>query len=198
LEPAYEKRNNKVITIDEIRSKFIKVGRNPLSDPGNPARSDFDGVSGVDNTQSKVKKSKVKKSKVNFIGGSSEPPFSEFQKSALELSELLLFSHRKAMPDYLSGKKDIKVIRRWAVDIEKLIRLDKKSPDKIRQVILWTKTPDNFWFNNIQSGEKLRKHFEQLSGQMQTDSNKRSRAGPPAYRITADNIPPDDLDQYFN
>jgi hypothetical protein len=59
LEPAYEKRNNKVITIDEIRSKFIKGGRSPLSDPGNPARSDFDGVSGVGNTQSKVNKSKV-------------------------------------------------------------------------------------------------------------------------------------------
>jgi hypothetical protein len=60
LKPAYEKRNNKVITIDEIRSKFIKGGRNPLSDPGNSARSDFDGVSGDDNPQSKVKKSKVK------------------------------------------------------------------------------------------------------------------------------------------
>jgi hypothetical protein len=128
----------------------------------------------------------------------SEPPLSESQKSALELSGLLLSSHRKEIPDYLSGKKDIKTIQRWADDIEKLIRIDKKSPDKIRQVILWAKTPGNFWFNNIQSGEKLRKHFERLFGQMQTDSGKRFGTRPPAHRIAADNIPPDDLDQYFN
>jgi hypothetical protein len=128
----------------------------------------------------------------------SEPPLSEFQKSALELSELLLSSHRKEIPDYLSGKKDIRTIQRWAVDIEKLIRIDKKSPDKIRRVILWAKTPGNFWFNNIQSGEKLRKHFERISGQMQMDSGKRSGTGLRAHRIAADNISPDDLDQYFN
>ena len=56
LEPAYEKRNNKVITIDEIRKMFIKGGRNPVSDPDN-------SVKVGDNPQSKVKKSKVKKSK---------------------------------------------------------------------------------------------------------------------------------------
>jgi uncharacterized protein YktA (UPF0223 family) len=70
LKPAYEKRNNKVITIDEIRAKFIKGERNPLSDPGNSEKSDFDKVSGDDNTQSKVKKSKVKKSK--YISDSDE------------------------------------------------------------------------------------------------------------------------------
>jgi hypothetical protein len=130
-------------------------------------------------------------------GGSSEPLLLESQKSALELSELLLSSHRKEIPDYLSGKKDIKTIQGWAVDIEKLIRIDKKSPDKIRQVILWAKTPGNFWFNNIQSGEKLRKHFERLFGQMQTDSSKRSGTGPPRHRIAADNVSHEKASSYF-
>jgi hypothetical protein len=159
---------------------------------GNPkTHNDNDNVNFNDNGKDK---SGASAPDDNF----SEPPLSEFQKSALELSELLLSSHRKEIPDYLSGKEDIKTIQRWAVDIEKLIRIDKKSPDKIRQVILWAKTLGNFWFNNIQSGEKLRKHFERLFGQMQTDSSKRSGTGPQAHRIAADNISPDDLDQYFN
>jgi hypothetical protein len=127
----------------------------------------------------------------------SKPPLSESQKSALELSELLLSSHRKEIPDYLSGKKDTKTIQNWAVDIEKLIRIDKKSPDKIRQVILWAKTPGNFWFNNIQSGEKLRKHFERLFGQMQTDSNRQSGTNPPQHRIATDNVSHEKASSYF-
>jgi DNA-binding MarR family transcriptional regulator len=104
--------------------------------------------------------------KIN-TGGSLEPPASFSQ--ALELSTLLLTSHRKEFPDYLSGKNTKKVIEQWAEDIEKLIRIDKKQPEIIQQVILWAKTPGNFWFPNIQSGDKLRKQFEILYSQMITE-----------------------------
>jgi hypothetical protein len=97
--------------------------------------------------------------------GSDEPTPS--QKSAVELATLLLTTHRKVMPDYLSGKDDQKTIENWAKDIEKLIRIDQKKPEIIRQVILWAKTPDNFWFPNIQSGYKLREKYEQLFCKMQ-------------------------------
>ena len=82
LEPAYDKRNNKVITIDEIKAIFENGGKKPISDTGNPLKvdgnpteSDSDVVSGVDNPQSKVKKSKVNKTK--YTDGSKEPPFSD-------------------------------------------------------------------------------------------------------------------------
>ena len=126
-------------------------------------------------------------------GVSGEPPQS--MKDAIELSNLLLTSHRLEIPDYLSGKKDAKTIQRWAADIERLIRLDKKSPDVIRQVIQWVKTPGNFWFHNIESGAKLRKQFERLFGEM---TSKRSGTKPTSHRIAADNRRPDKLDQYFN
>ena len=90
----------------------------------------------------------------------------ESQVFALELSELLLVSHRREFPDYLSGKKDKDTIERWAKDIEKLIRLDKKDPENIREVILWVKTSGNFWFVNIESGAKLRNKFERLWAEM--------------------------------
>lgn len=117
-------------------------------------------------------------------------------KDALLLSELLLTSHRKEIPDYLSGKDDERTIESWAVDIEKIIRLDKKSPDVIRQVIIWAKAPDCFWFPNIQSGHKLRKHFETLYSQMINDNKKKGKSAQP-HKIAMDNIPDDKLDEYF-
>ncbi|MDR2915115.1 MAG: DUF6291 domain-containing protein [Tannerella sp.] len=125
--------------------------------------------------------------------GSSEPPLSESEKDAFELSTLLLTTHRAEIPDYLSGKDDKKTIKRWAEDIEKLIRIDGKPPDRVRQVILWAKTPGNFWFNNIQSGQKLREQFERLYGQML----EKKSTGPPRQRISADDIPPEEIASYF-
>ena len=110
-------------------------------------------------------------SQIATTDGSEEPPLSESQKAALELSNLLLVSHRKEFPDYLAGKDPVP---KWAKDIEKLIRIDQKASEKIKQVILWVKKPDNFWFHNIESGAKLRKQFERLYGQMITEKKQRS------------------------
>jgi hypothetical protein len=99
-------------------------------------------------------------------------------KSAVLLAETILTEHRKEFHEYLAGK-DIHVVPKWAVDIEKLIRIDKKTPENIREVILWVKTPNNFWFHNIESGAKLRKHFERLFGQMKTE---KSGPSPPSKR----------------
>jgi len=118
------------------------------------------------------------KTKKDKKQSSPSPPLTESQKQALELSELILTAHRKEFPSFLSGKaeKDIKKkIEGWAVDIEYLIRLDKKAPETIRQVILWVKTPGNFWFHNIESGSKLREKFERLYGQMTAEKGKNNQ-----------------------
>ncbi len=112
------------------------------------------------------------------LDSADEPPQS--LQDALELSTLLLTTHRAEIPDYLSGK-DKQTIPRWAQDIEKLIRIDKKEPEIIQQVILWVKTPGNFWFHNIESGKKLREKFERLYGQMLSGA---SNTGPP--NVTGD------------
>jgi hypothetical protein len=110
---------------------------------------------------------------------SDEPPNNSISKS-LKLAELLLTSHRKEFPNYLSGKEDSEVIKKWAQEIEKLIRIDEKSPEIIREVILWIKTPGNFWFPNILSGTKLRKHFEQIYTQM---TAKKTSSDPPKQKV---------------
>jgi DNA-binding Lrp family transcriptional regulator len=124
--------------------------------------------------------------------------YNESQKQAFELSQLLLTSHRKEFPDYFSGKneKEIgRILDGWAKDIELLIRIDKKEPKIIRQVIMWVKTPNNFWFHNIESGAKLRKQFERLYGEMV--SKQKLPSNSQRHRIAADNVPQGKALSYF-
>ena len=136
-------------------------------------------------------------SDLNNTGSSNEevkPQLSDSQKAANELAELLLTSHRKEFPDFLSGKKEKDIQRElagWATDIEKLIRLDKKTPENIRLVIYWIKTNDNFWLPNIISGKKLREKYETVWAQMQ------SRGSTPNHRIAADNVAQEKVTSYF-
>jgi hypothetical protein len=130
------------------------------------AKINADNAEIVDDLHTEEKRIEENRQEENI--GSTEPPLSDSQKSSLELAHLLLTSHRKEFPDYLSGKDTKKITEKWAEDIEKLIRIDKKPPETIRQVILWVKTAGNFWFSNIESGKKLREKFERLFEQMQT------------------------------
>lgn len=54
----------------------------------------------------------------------------------------------------------------WAGDIDKMIRIDKRDPHDIGDVIAWAQEND-FWNSNILSGKKLRKHFDQMFIQSQ-------------------------------
>jgi hypothetical protein len=180
-----EKTNeNESIQLDSIEktneneSKRIKTNEN---ESGNLNLNDNDNLNENVNVNEKENEN---------IPASSEAVSPEME-SALLLAETILEEHRKEFSDYLAGK-DKQVIPRWAVDIEKLIRIDKKAPENIRDVILWVKRPGNFWFHNIESGAKLRKQFERLFGQMKTE-----KTGPPspAGRIANDNV--DDVSQYF-
>ena len=55
---------------------------------------------------------------------------------------------------------------------EKLIRLDKRTPEEVESVIAWCKSKGNFWIPNIMSGKKLREKFPTLFAQMSTRGGK--------------------------
>jgi uncharacterized protein YdaU (DUF1376 family) len=77
------------------------------------------------------------------------------------LSDLILASDSKAKTNPAG----------WALDIDKLHRLDGRERDEIEAVIRWCQA-DSFWQPNIRSGKKLRDKFDTLLGQMsrkQTD-----------------------------
>ncbi|MHC4618587.1 MAG: hypothetical protein ACYTEQ_12645 [Planctomycetota bacterium] len=52
-------------------------------------------------------------------------------------------------------------LQRWAVHVDRLIRVDKRTPEQIEAVIRWCQE-DDFWQNNILSTEKLRKQLDRL------------------------------------
>ena len=62
ISDAYRKRNNKIITIEQIKEKVVSGINNEVSSADNSQESD---ISGVSNTQSKVNKSKVNNIKRN-------------------------------------------------------------------------------------------------------------------------------------
>ena len=74
----------------------------------------------------------------------------------------LLFTHIQ------SRKADVKQpnFQVWAKHIDRMIRLDKRTPEKIEKVINWCQQ-DSFWQNNILGTVKLRKQFDRLELQAQ-------------------------------
>lgn len=50
----------------------------------------------------------------------------------------------------------------WAVHIDRLIRIDKRSPTEIKSVIDWCHDVSDFWYKNILSTAKLREKYDEL------------------------------------
>lgn len=77
------------------------------------------------------------------------------------LAELLMTEHRKHDSRFIIGEEE-RTLQRWAKDIDKLIRLNQRTPEEIRRVIRWCQSPGCFWIPNILSGAKLREKFPTL------------------------------------
>lgn len=90
---------------------------------------------------------------------------------AVRLATLLLEKSRVYDPKIAIGK-DKQTIASWSRDIEKLIRIDKRTPEEVEAVISWCKSKGNFWIPNIMSGKKLREKFPTLFAQMSTRGGK--------------------------
>lgn len=84
--------------------------------------------------------------------------------TALELAESLRDAIHQRDPEAKAGK--LPNLPGWIHDIEKLMRIDNRTPEEIREVIAWCQSPDCFWGPNILSGRKLRDKFDTLRGQM--------------------------------
>jgi len=86
------------------------------------------------------------------------------------LATLLLTEHRKIDEKFLVGKETASV-QRWAADIDKLLRLDRRTVDEVRRVIVWCQSEQSrgsgtfWWATNILSGATLREKFPKLWAQ---------------------------------
>lgn len=117
-----------------------------------PSRNDSKNDSQTNIIEEKLKEVKLSKEKKNpFVEGSDE----------LRLATLLFSEIRKRKPDFKQPN-----LQSWAKEIDKMLRLDKRKPERIEAVILWCQT-DDFWQDNILSTHKLRRQFDQLELKMQ-------------------------------
>lgn len=105
--------------------------------------------------QSRVDNSRVKKKKT-FSSDSVE----------VRLSNLLLSQIRENNPEHKEPN-----IQEWAVSVDRMIRLDKRDPQKIANVIAWCQK-DNFWHAQILSTGKLREQYDKLFMQMSSKAKK--------------------------
>lgn len=100
-------------------------------------------------------------------GGSSQKkdPSSE----ALSLSEALFLSIERFKPDYKHIQDKERALQSYAADIDRMLSIDKRKPERIRQVIDWLECNDKdamFWRQNILSAKKLRQQFDTLEIRM--------------------------------
>jgi len=97
-----------------------------------------------------------------------------FSPESLRLSGLLADLILKNNPDHsrLSNGGRDSTVNRWAVDIDKLIRIDRQTPEMVEKVLRWSQA-DSFWQANILSGSKLREQWDRLKVQMQNDGTDR-------------------------
>lgn len=75
----------------------------------------------------------------------------EYRLSKLLLENILAFNNRLKIPD----------LQKWSAEVDKMLRIDKRTFDEIETLILWV-SQDSFWKANILSTAKLREKFDQL------------------------------------
>lgn len=85
----------------------------------------------------------------------------EYKESIeFKLSEFLFNKIKENNPGHKQPN-----LNTWVTHIDKMIRLDNRDPEKIKEVIEWCQAND-FWQANILSTKKLREKFDQLFMQM--------------------------------
>jgi hypothetical protein len=77
------------------------------------------------------------------------------------------------------GSKRPTVTAAWVQDIDRMIRIDKREPEKIERAIRWCQD-DTFWYSNILSPRKLREQYDRLRKEArQKDRPRRQVADQP-------------------
>ena len=69
---------------------------------------------------------------------------------------------------------------KWAMDIEKMLRLDHRTEEEIKEALQYAVT-DNFWKSNIRSGKKFREKFETLLIQSRSKRGRQTAIGTEQY-----------------
>lgn len=92
--------------------------------------------------------------------------------SDLEAEMIAKELERRVKMNY-SFIKDVD-LKKWEYDIEKLHRIDGYDYKLIEAVMLWSQQ-DDFWKQNVRSGNALRRHFEKMLVKIKSQGDKKGR-----------------------
>lgn len=110
------------------------------------------------------KESKVKQSNKSFVATPDEPEQAtvDFTEDSFEIRcvDILIDSCLKTFPNS-KVPRTLQEKQKWAIEIERMKRLDGRSEADIMQALNYAIT-DTFWQGNIRSTKKFREKFETL------------------------------------
>jgi Lin1244/Lin1753-like, N-terminal len=150
---------NEFILIDIHDDKYSKVNVNIID-----LNADI-----YTTRKGKERKGKDSKGKDSKEKKTPKTPTQKLTLTEVQLSLIEFLKDRitENNPDYLPSSN---YKQSWGKDLDKMMRLDKRTPERIREVIDWCQSSD-FWKPNIQSFKKLRDKFNILTSQMRTNNH---------------------------
>jgi hypothetical protein len=87
---------------------------------------------------------------------------------ASEISSLLLEKVKEIKPDI-----KLKKVEDWPKEVDRMIRLDGRSAEKIRDIVHWLPTSD-FWRKVVHTPQSLRKNFDKIEMSMNDPKTQES------------------------
>ncbi len=145
---------------------------------GTPDRTQVERKQNTDRTQPDTDNN------VNDENNAKNNKYSQ-NSNEFRLATLLLSEVQKRKPDFKKPN-----LQKWAVHVDRMIRLDNRKPERIEAVIRWCQADNgngrwSGWQDNILSTAKLRQQFDKLElamGKAKGDSDEtRSRSEPVAF-----------------
>ncbi|MFH5187016.1 DUF4373 domain-containing protein [Paenibacillus sp. TAB 01] len=153
-------------------SKECSVSIKIVNSDGNTVnvyiKPDKSNATSAESAQSKVKESKVNKSKELKPKDTTSRQIktyaedSSYYRMAVYLHSKINEYAKNLSVDHLIKNSNM---QKWADDFRKIVELDGRQKEEIKNVIDWA-TKDAFWRKNILSPESLRKHYVKLCIEM--------------------------------
>lgn len=167
---AIKRRKNIVVPSD-----YVLVDINQLPEGVNVDKN----LVNVD--KNPTKESKGKESSVEPSGSPPDkglPDSAQYGDEARELAEHLRDRIIEFDPDHKYANNPPS-LHGWVKEIERAMRLDGRTYEQLEYMIDYIYTESSstaqFWQGNIESGKKLRKHFDKIKNQIK---NERGKQGP--------------------
>lgn len=175
-----------VITWEKHQQRRAKHSKYPSPDEGtcNHVISDDEHMKSDDSVCPRESRNENTRNENRSI--SSETDVSTPKKETPKFDEVsapyrLALYLRYAILTRDPGTKVPANLQKWAVEADRLLRIDKRDPEEAAALITWCQQ-HHFWSANILSMDKFRKQYDVLKRQHDQQQKQTSRASPPTDR----------------